>query len=75
MTDNVVMFDGITRLDLPPDRVLESALGCFASVLVIGVDHAGRLQIASSTDSCARLLLLAELAKQEILRLAEEQGP
>lgn len=44
----ILMFSGITRLDLPPDRILEAAKGKLEGVLVLGYDEAGDFYAASS---------------------------
>ena len=35
MDDNVILFSGITNLDLPPDRVLEKAIRNLDNVVIL----------------------------------------
>ena len=40
--DNVVVLGMPTKLDIPPDRVLTSAVGNMQTVMVIGYDKDGK---------------------------------
>ena len=48
MNDNVIPIGGITKLDLPVDRVLESAKGELEGVVLCGFDNDGELYFAST---------------------------
>lgn len=63
----VVDFNGITKLDLDPDRVLDSAKGKLDSAVVIGFDKDGDLYFASSKADGGDVLWLLEKAKKELL--------
>ncbi|MFM2134460.1 MAG: hypothetical protein RL156_1741 [Bacteroidota bacterium] len=39
---NVVRFTGITKLDMPADHVIESALGKLEGVVILGYDKDGQ---------------------------------
>ena len=60
MASNVVILDCVTNLPIPPDRVLESAIGQVSEVVVIGYDHDGELYIASSHGKKPELLWMME---------------
>lgn len=60
---DVVMFNGDTRLDLPPDRVLEAAAGQLAQCIVIGKTHDGQHWIASSIGDIEKAIYELERAK------------
>lgn len=68
MTAKVLQFPGITRLDVDPDQVLESAVGEVDGVLVLGFDKDGEFYCASSYADGATALWLMELCKKELLR-------
>lgn len=63
---NVIEFGGITKLDIEPDKVLESAKG-LETVFVVGWDKEGDLYAASSTSNLGELLILIERAKEALL--------
>lgn len=69
--DNVHILDMITRLDLPPDRVLSQAEGKLTSVLVVGWDNDDDIYVASSLADGGALLWLIEKAKQQLLMAGE----
>ena len=63
----IVEFDGITNLDICPDKVLEAAVGQLETAVVLGWDTEGEVYIASSTGDLKEVLWLIEIAKQKIL--------
>lgn len=66
---NVIPFTGITKLDLPPDRILESAIGHLDGVVVLGYKKdSGEEYFASSYADGGDMLWLLERAKQALLR-------
>lgn len=64
---NVVLFNGITKLDLPPDSVLDAAQDQLETVVLIGWDKAGKLYFASSAADGGNVLWLLELARKQLL--------
>jgi hypothetical protein len=75
VSDNVVEFDGITRLDTPPARVLARAVEVpMQQVVVIGFDEEGEFYFASSQAGGGDVLWLLALAKKKLLDLAEEMS-
>lgn len=69
--DNVVDLDMVTRLDRPPERILNKAIEAdLSDVFVAGWDQNGGLYLASSKADGADLLWLIELAKRRLFELA-----
>lgn len=66
---NIVKFTGITTVDIPPDTVLEGAMGKLESVLVVGWDHEGDLYVASTSSKPSEAAWLMENAKKFRLEL------
>ena len=64
---NVVYLSTVTRLDLPPDRILEQAVGKMEGVIVIGYDKDGNEYFASSYADGGEALWLLERAKMALL--------
>ena len=73
MSENVIPFGGITRLDLPTDTILEQAKGHVTNggIMVLGYDAAGGLYFASSMADGGEVLWLLEQAKKELLKDGE----
>lgn len=67
MTAQVFLFNGITKLDLPADRILEQAVGKLQGVIVIGFDHEGEFYGASSYADGGNAIWLLEVCKKRIL--------
>lgn len=68
----VVSFPGKTILALPPDQVLERAMGQLDAVVVIGQDRqTGEVYVAGSHD-LAETILSIERAKRALLAVADE---
>ena len=69
---DVVNLDMVTRLDLPPDRILEAAKGQLETVAIFGWDHDGNLYAASNKADGGDLLWLMEKAKALLLSMGED---
>lgn len=67
MTAEILMFNGVTRLDLPPDRILEQAIGKLKGVIVIGWNEEGDFYGASSYADGGEALWLLEVCKKKLL--------
>lgn len=63
----VIPFTGITKLDLPPDQILESAAGILKGVVIMGWDNDGKEYFASSYADGGAVLWLAERMKKLLL--------
>jgi hypothetical protein len=73
MSDNVVLFNGVTRLDMPADRILENALGKLKGAIVIGYDHEGGEYFSSSYADGGDVLWLLERMKIKLLSVPETE--
>lgn len=65
--DNVIILDVATKLDIPPDRVLEGAKGELERCIVIGRKEDNSLYFASSITDAGKILWLLEKAKTALL--------
>lgn len=73
MTDNIVDFDGITRLDLPASKVLERALSSdLESVVIIGHTKDGDEYFAASSADGGDVVWMIERAKLKLLRTVDD---
>lgn len=73
MTDNVIPLGNVTRLDLPPDRVMDKAKENIGDgVVVIGWDKEGGVYFASSIADGSEVLWLMEIAKKRLLEIGDE---
>ena len=70
---NVIPFNGITRLDLDPDMVLENTKGKLEGVIIIGYDKDGHEWFASSYADGGDVLWLLERMKLRLLNIEEER--
>ena len=70
----VVLFSGITRLDLPPDRILEEAIGKLEGVVILGYEKDGNEYFASSYADGGLVNWLLDRCKQQLIRMAETQA-
>lgn len=66
-TAKILQFRGVTRLDLPPDQILEAAKGELDGVLVIGFSKDDELYTASSYADGPTVLWLLEMTKKRLL--------
>ncbi|NIA72284.1 hypothetical protein HBA54_27195 [Pelagibius litoralis] len=69
MAADVIEWGGITKLDLPPDRVLEGAKGKLERVVVLGFTESGDVFFASSGADGGDVIWLMEKAKKALLEV------
>lgn len=70
--DNILTFDGMTKLDLPVNRILESAIEAdMVEVVVLGYDKDGGYYFASSKGDGPSVLWLLEYSKRRLFQEAE----
>ena len=71
MTDNVVELSGlITKLDIPPTRILAKAAGAkLEKCFVIGETDEGDFYFASSIADGGTVLWLMEMAKKRLMEV------
>lgn len=68
----VVSFDGVTRLDIDPERILESAKGRLSGVVIVGYTKDGDEEyFASSIADGADVLWLLERSKKALLEIVD----
>lgn len=72
MKDNVIPLGNITRLDLPPDRVLEGAIGKLDSVIIMGYTEDGEEVFASSIADGGTILWIIERYRKALLEVPEK---
>ena len=63
----VVDIGCVTKLDLPPDRILESAVGELEGVVILGYKKDGSEYFASSYADGGDVLWLLERCKRQLL--------
>ena len=63
----IIHFTGITKLDLPPDQILEAAVGKMEGVVIMGWDAQGNEYFASSYADGGTVLWLLERLKKHLL--------
>jgi len=67
MTDNVIPIGGLTKLDIPIDRVLSEAKGILQDVIIIGYDKEGNQYNASTIADGGEILWMIEQFKLDLL--------
>lgn len=72
MSDNVVPFPGITRLDLPADRIITAAQGNLEDVVIVGWDLNGGFYFGSLKADGAEVLWFLEIAKKKLLEVGDQ---
>jgi hypothetical protein len=74
VTAKVIPFTGITKLDMPPDLVLEQAKTKLEGVVIIGFDTDGGEYFASSYADGGTVLWLLERLKLQLLQVPDDGG-
>jgi hypothetical protein len=69
---NVVDFNGITKLNLDPDRVLNKAIGELKDVIIIGYEKDGAEYFSSSIADGGEVNWLLDRAKLKLLRSVDD---
>lgn len=69
----VILYSGITRLDLPPDRILQKCIEAdLEGVVVLGYDKEGREYFCSSYADGGIVMWLLERCKLKLLEAVAE---
>lgn len=72
----VVNLEQVTRLDLPPERILNAALAKDLDVaIVVGVTKEGEFYFAGSAADGAETLWWLEIAKKRLLAIGDSDDP
>lgn len=66
---NVKVLNMLTKLDIPPDRLLINAIGNMEDVVIIGWDKNNEFYFSSSQANGGDILWLIELAKKRLLEV------
>lgn len=72
MTDNVIPFGGITRLDIDPDLVLKNAVGKLECVVIAGMGKDGQEYFAASVADGADALWYLKRCEKMLLELGDD---
>lgn len=73
--ENVVQFNGITKLDLPAERIIAAAANAgLTDVVIIGYTESGDEYFAGSVADGGAVLWMLERAKMALLRIPDEFG-
>lgn len=68
----IVKYPGITKLDLPPERILSAALEReLTEVVVVGFDKEGEYYFSSSVADGGSVIWLLEMAKKKLLEIGD----
>jgi hypothetical protein len=68
----VVTFPGITKLNVPPERILKKAIEAdLESVIVSGFTKDGQLYCCSSVADGGNTLWLCEMFKQQLMAVVD----
>lgn len=70
---NIVDFNGITRLNLDPDRVLNKAIGKLTDVIIIGYDKDGEEYFSSSIAGGPEITWLLDRMKYMLMNTVESK--
>lgn len=68
---NIITLGCVTRLDLPPDRILEAAKGSLKGVVVIGWNNEDEFYAASSIADGGDVLWLLRKTEQMLMEVSE----
>lgn len=63
---NVVTLNVVTSLPIPPDKVLQAAIGQMDSTVIIGWDKEGKFYFAASDGNVKDTLWLVKMAEDFI---------
>lgn len=70
---NVIPIGCITKLDLPPDQILEQAVGKLKGVVVLGYDTDGKEYFASSYADGGDMLWLLKRCEHALMNIAGDE--
>ena len=73
MSAEILKWDGITKLDLPVDTVLDAAKDAkLKSVFIAGYEKDGTLYLASTIADGAELNWMLDKAKFQLLNISDD---
>jgi len=70
---NIINFTGITKLDLPVDRIIKGAVDAgLTEIVIIGYDKDGEEYFASSIADGGSVLWHLERSKKKLLEIPDD---
>lgn len=72
-SDNIIPMGGLTRLDLPAEKILRDAIDELDDVVIAGWDKNGDFYCAANCANGAEVLWLLEEAKRQLFIRKETQ--
>lgn len=67
---NVVILDVLTKLDIPADRVIKSALEIgYESIAMVGYDKDGDILFSSNLASAEKILWMLEKFRDRLMKM------
>lgn len=67
-----LVFDGISRLDLSAERILQAAIDAkIETAVILGYDAYGEFYFASTKGDGGDVIWLMEIAKKKLLEMVE----
>ena len=69
---DIVPFGGVTRLNLDPDKVLQSAIGEMTEVVICGLDKDGNRYFASTQADGGEVLWHLERARWALMQMSDD---
>lgn len=69
---NIIEFTGDSLAPLPPDKVLEEAIGNLKKCVVVGIDKDGEMYVAASDGEVAKITHLLSHGHRFLLNWEEE---
>ena len=71
---DVVDIGGVTKLDIPPDKLLEKAIGNMSECVILGFHVDGSHYFASSKADAGDVFYHLERAKYALLKLIDAES-
>jgi hypothetical protein len=71
--ENVVIFPGITKLNMPADQILDEALGQLNEVVILGYDVDGEEYFAATNADGKDVIWLMDRCKHRLMEIIDEQ--
>lgn len=72
VTVKIIKFPGITKLDMPPDDILDAAKDRLDGVVIMGFTKDGKEYFASSYADGGMAIWLAERMRHKLMKIVDE---
>lgn len=73
MSAKIIPIGCVTKLDLPPDQILERAKGTLETVVILGYTTDGEEYFASSISDGGTVMWLAERMKLQLMNIVDDE--